>query len=94
MTTTIFDLSAIDRIERDVINLQNSVNAVLTQDNNNAASIAVVGQAISVVGKTLTDFITALGGGDQPSIDAVTASLEQMRETLAAAVARDHSLGE
>ena len=61
MATTVFNLSAVDRIE------------------------AIVRELL----KVLEDLVSALGGGDQPAIDAAAAALRQMNANLSAAVERD-----
>jgi hypothetical protein len=84
MTTSVFNLSAIDRIEL-------AVNATYADTQAIAKAVAMQGEAIVMLTKTLTDFVIALGGGDQPAIDAATAALQNVNQSLAAAVGRDQS---
>jgi ABC-type transporter Mla subunit MlaD len=72
MATTVFNLSAVDRIEADVRDIQST----------QAAQTA----AIMALAQNLQTFITALGGGDQPTIDAATTALQTLTSTLNAAV--------
>ena len=75
MATSVFNLSAVDRIETDV-------KAILTQ-------LAAQADAISALTKVLTDFVNALGGSDQPAIDAATTALRSLHDTISASVERD-----
>jgi phage-related protein len=82
MATNIFNLAAIDRIEVVVNATSAKIDALSAVEHS-------IAQAVTVIGKTLTDFIASLGGGDQPSIDAVTATLQQLTKILTETVARD-----
>jgi len=83
MTTTVFNLSAVDRIEADVQMLEAGQSEI-------EQSLASQAQALANLMKTLSDFISALGGGaDQAAIDAATTALRQMEGDLRAAVERD-----
>jgi hypothetical protein len=75
MATTVFNLSAIDRIETDVKDLQ------ATQVDQTAA--------INALSKIISDFIAELGGGDQPAVDAAATALQSLTSTLSSAVDRD-----
>jgi hypothetical protein len=81
-TTTVFNLSAVDRIEADVIALKTDTATII-------AALATQTTALATLAQTLTDFISALGGGDQPAIDAATVALRSVTDTLHAAAVRD-----
>jgi hypothetical protein len=57
--------------------------------NAQTQALAMQQTAIAALSKTLNDLVTALGGGDQPALDAATAALQNVNQSLAAAVARD-----
>jgi hypothetical protein len=85
MTTTVFNLSAVDRIEADVksIGMTQQLQALATTQ-------AMQTDALAALTKTLTDFISSLGGGgDQSAIDAATAELQTITQTLRAAAEHD-----
>lgn len=82
MTTTVFNLSAVDRIEADCKQILS--NQAASQQNETA-----IINALAALMKIVTDFVTAVGGGDQPSIDAATAALQTIQQTLVAATERD-----
>jgi hypothetical protein len=82
MATNVFNLSAVDRIETDVLALQAQATSLQTQFTAQSAAIASLT-------KTLTDLVAALGGGDQPAIDAAATELRSLSATLRASVERD-----
>jgi hypothetical protein len=82
MTTTVFNLSAVDRIEADVIQL-------LANDKTMLANLTTITAAIAVLTATLNSLVAALGGGDQPAVDAAAAQLQTLHDQLVAATARD-----
>jgi hypothetical protein len=82
MATSVFNLSAVDRIEADVVQL-------LANDKAMSANLANVISAIASLTATLNDLVLALGGGDQPAIDAAAAQLRTVHDQLVAATARD-----
>jgi hypothetical protein len=86
MTTTVFNLSAIDRIEADVksIGLTQQLQALATTQ-------AMQTEALAYLTKTLMDFISSLGGGDQSAIDVAVTKLQSLAQILNAVVTGDHS---
>jgi hypothetical protein len=82
MATTVFNLSAVDRIEADVIQL-------LANDKTILANQTTITAAIASLAMTLNNLVMALGGGDQPAIDAAAAQLQTLHDQLVAATARD-----
>jgi hypothetical protein len=53
------------------------------------ADTTAILSTLSTVTKVLTDLVDALGGGDQPAINAATTALRGVTEQLSATVARD-----
>lgn len=66
---------------------------VLDRVEANAQQLVVMqslqAAAIQAIGKVLSDLVAALGGGDQPTIDAMTAALQSITDQLHAAAERD-----
>jgi ABC-type transporter Mla subunit MlaD len=89
MTTTVFNLSAVDRIEALCGPIHNDTQAIVETLTTQAQAIAAQGAALATLAKTINDLIASLGGGDQPSIDAAVAALKDVTTSLAAAVSRD-----
>jgi hypothetical protein len=82
MATTVFNLSAVDRIETDEKQL-------LANDTQILANQSTIISAIASLAMTLNSLVMALGGGDQPAIDAATAQLQTLHDQLVAAAVRD-----
>lgn len=82
MTTTVFNLSAVDRTEVDAIQLLANDKAILANQTTIISSIASLAA-------TLNNLVMALGGGDQPAIDAAAAQLQTLHDQLVTATARD-----
>jgi hypothetical protein len=82
MATTVFNLSAVDRIETDAKQL-------LANDTQILANQTTIIGAIASLAATLNSLVMALGGGDQPAIDAAAAQLRTLHDQLVAATARD-----
>jgi capsule polysaccharide export protein KpsE/RkpR len=92
MATSVFNLSAVDRIEADVLAEQTQLTTLQTQVTALQAQLTTQSAAIASLTKIITDFVAAVGGGDQPAIDAATTELRSLSATLRASVERDKAL--
>jgi hypothetical protein len=98
MATSIFNLSAVDRIESLCNLIHGDTQAILKSEAAQDLTLTAMQQvlwaqqsALTMLAKTINDFVNALGGSDQPAIDTATAAIRKVTEDLAGAVTRDQS---
>jgi hypothetical protein len=73
----------------NVFNFGPELDAIKDDTSLIIEQISSLTSSVATLTKILADLVTALGGGDQPTIDAVTAALRGLTQQLSAAVARD-----
>jgi hypothetical protein len=73
----------------NVFNFGPELDAIKADTTEISAQLSDLSSSVAMLTKILSDLITALGGGDQTTIDAVSTALQALTQQLSAAVARD-----